>query len=264
MAADTDWISGIGFRDFGWSDAFPENFRARGSREDVSPFRALHSFGAFAQASARVGQLPFADKPVVQGVGPNPEPHHTVFMFHGKCPIMQAGSNGPESPDPFEVEGRMLRIPPQQLIGLVGQAAYVFRKLAVAVPESPIGAVPHRSVQRPARRSSSASSPRASRRPAATSSSIRRSHASASCSANHARNAANSDAESRRTASSISFTLPILSSLLCAVALTQLHHRRGLYSCTDRSSRYNSQIVRRSEIGPKRQSGKRAGMPAPL
>jgi hypothetical protein len=37
-----------------------------------------------------------------------------------------------------------------------------------------------------------------------------------------------------------------------------------LYSCTDRSSRYNSQIVRRSEIGPKRQSGKRAGMPAPL
>src|ERR1039457_2733479 len=130
MAADTDWISGIGFRDFGWSDAFPENFRARGSREDVSPFRALHSFGAFAQASARVGQLPFADKPVVQGVGPNPDPHHAVFMFHGKCPIMQAGSNGPESPDPFEVEGRMLRIPPQQMIGLVGQTAYVLRKLA--------------------------------------------------------------------------------------------------------------------------------------
>ena len=222
MAADTDWISGIGFRDFGWSDAFPENFRARGSREDVSPFRALHSFGAFAQASVRVGQLPFADKPVVQGVGPNPEPHHAVFMFHGKCPVMQAGSNGPESPDLFEVKGRMLRIPPQQLIGLVGQAACVFRKPAVAVPEPPIGEVPHRFVQRSARRSSSASSARASRRPAAMSSSIRRSHASASCSANHARNRANSDAESRRTASSISFTLPILSSLLCAVAPTQL------------------------------------------
>ena len=170
-------------------------------------------------------------------------------MFHGKCPIMQAGSNGPESPDPFEVEGRMLRIPPQQLIGLVGQAAYVFRKLAVAVPEPPIGAVPHRSVQRPARRSSSASSARASRRPAATSSSIRRSHASASCSANHARNAANSDAESRRTASSISFTLPIFSSLLCPVALTQLHHRRGLYGCTDRSRGHNSQIAGRRAAG---------------
>src|ERR1035441_4363491 len=74
----------------------------------------------------------------------------------------------------------MLRIPPRQLIGLAGQAADVFRKLAVAVPEPPIGAVPHRSVERPARRSSSAWSARASRRPAATSSSIRRSHASAS------------------------------------------------------------------------------------
>src|ERR1019366_2903592 len=29
-------------------------------------------------ASVRVAQLPFADKPVVQRVGPNPEPHHAV------------------------------------------------------------------------------------------------------------------------------------------------------------------------------------------
>ncbi len=108
----------------------------------------------------------------------------------------------------------MLRIPAQQLIGLVGKTARVFRKLAIAVPESPIGAMRHRSVQRPALRSSRASSASASRRPAATSSSIRRSHSAASNSANHVRNAASSAAESPRTASSISFALLIISSLL--------------------------------------------------
>jgi hypothetical protein len=141
-----------------------------------------------------------------------------------------ADSNEPEPANLLEVQGRMLRISPQQLIRLVGEAAYAVRELAIAVPKPLIGAVPHRSVQRPARRSSSASSARASRRPAATSSSIRRSHASASSSANHTRNAASSAAESLRAASSISFTLPIPSSLLCAVARVQLHLFRGVGS----------------------------------
>ena len=92
----------------------------------------------------------------------------------------------------LEVPGRMLRISTQHLIGLVSEAAYVFRKLAIAMPESRIRAVPHRSVQRPARRSSRASSASASRRPEVASPSIRRSHASASNSVNHARSTASS------------------------------------------------------------------------
>jgi hypothetical protein len=148
---------------------------------------------------------------------------------------MQADSNGPEPPSPLEVQRRMLRITAQQLIGLVRETAREFRKLAIAVPESLIGVVPHRSVQRPARRSSRASSARASRRPAAASSSIRRSHTSASNSANHVRNTASSAAESPRTASSISLTLPIISSLLRTVVPVQL------YSCFP---------VRRGQIDP--------------
>ena len=152
---------------------------------------------------------------------PHPEPHHGVLVFHGQCTIMQAHSNRPEPPNLLEMQGRMLRIPPQQLVALVGETACVFWKLAIAVPESLIGAVPHRSVQRPARRSARASSASASRRPAATSSSIRRAHASASNSANHVRNAASSASESPNTASSISFTLPMNPSLLCTPTQSQ-------------------------------------------
>src|ERR1039458_8638028 len=152
---------------------------------------------------------------------PHPEPDHGVFVFHGKCSVMQTDPGGPEPPNLLEAQGRMLRVAPRWSIGSVGEEAYVFRKLAVAIPEPGIGAVPHRSVQRPARRSSRASSASASSRPDATSSSIRRSHASASNSANHARNAASSAAGSLRTASSISFTLLINYSLLCTVAHAQ-------------------------------------------
>ena len=155
-----------------------------------------------------------ADEPVVYGVGPYPEPHHDVFMFHSKRPVMQADPNGPKASQPLEVQRRMLRVSSQQLVGFVGQAADIVGKLPITCPKLRIGLVPHRSVQRPARRSSIASSASVSRRPAATSSSIWRSQAAASNSANHALNASSSAGVSRRTASSISFTLLTTFSLL--------------------------------------------------
>jgi hypothetical protein len=36
-------------------------------------------------------------------MAPNPETHHGIFMFHGKRPVMQTGSNGPEPPNLLEV-----------------------------------------------------------------------------------------------------------------------------------------------------------------
>ncbi len=87
-------------------------------------------------------------------------------------------------------------------------------KLPITAPKSWASPMRQRSVQRPARRSSSASSASASKRPAATSSSIWRSHATASNSANQALNASSSAGVRRRTASSISWTL-LTVSLYC-------------------------------------------------
>jgi hypothetical protein len=126
---------------------------------------------------------------------------------------MQTDSNRPEASNAFEMERWMPWILPQQLIALVGEPANVTRQCTIMLPEPRVGMVPHRSVQRPARKSSSASSASASRRPLTISNSMRRSHASASNSANHARNAASSAAERPCTASSISFMLPTSSSL---------------------------------------------------
>src|SRR6266566_5312754 len=80
------------------------------------------------------------------------------------------------------------------------------RELLVKAPELWIGAVLHRSVQRPSSRSRNASSPTASSRPAAASASNCRSQASASKSANQLLNLANSSREGRATADSISLT----------------------------------------------------------
>jgi hypothetical protein len=128
---------------------------------------------------------------------------------------MQANANRPEASNAFEMERWMPRILPQQFIALVREPAYVLRQRTITLPEPRVGTVPHRSVQHPSRKSSSASSASASRRPLTISASMRRSHASASNSANHARNAASSAAGSPCTASSISFT-PLTSSSLTA------------------------------------------------
>ena len=151
-----------------------------------------------------------------------PEPHHHALVFHRKRPVMQTDPSGPKPSQLLEVQGRVLRVLSQQSVGLVSQAPYIVRKLPITRPKPRIGAVPHRSVQRPARRSSRASAASASRCPAATSSSIWRSQAAASNSANHALNASSSVGVSRRTASSISFTLLMALSLLYTAGSRQL------------------------------------------
>src|SRR5580704_17915195 len=72
-----------------------------------------------------------ADEPIVYGVGPYPEPHHDVFMFHSKRPVMQAHPSGPKASQPLEVQGRVLRVSPQQLVGFVSQSAYIDGKLPI-------------------------------------------------------------------------------------------------------------------------------------
>jgi len=101
-----------------------------------------------------------ADSPVVDGVGPYPEPHHHVFVFDSKRPVRQADPSGPKAFELLEMQRRVLRVASQQLVRLVGQASIV-RKLPIASAKPRISPVPHRSVQRPARRSSRASSPNA-------------------------------------------------------------------------------------------------------
>ena len=120
----------------------------------------------------RLSRSSTADEPVVYGVGPYPEPDHDVSLFHGQRPVMQPHASGPKAFQPLEVQGRVPRVSSKQLVGFVSYSAYIVGKLPITSPKPRIGTVPHRSVQRPARRSSRASSASASRRPVATSSSI--------------------------------------------------------------------------------------------
>ena len=151
-------------------------------------------------------------------MGPDPKPDHRAVRFHSERAVMQSHTDRPKSSYTFEMKRWMLGVAQQQKMTLICQAANFVGKLPVASPESGASPVPHRSVQRPVRRSWRASSASASRRPPAISSSICRSQEGASNSANHARNASSSAGVSRSTASSISFTLLICTSLLYTVS----------------------------------------------
>jgi hypothetical protein len=59
------------------------------------------------------------DEPVIYGVGTYPEPNHDVALFHGKRPVMRADPRRPKVSEPFEMQGRMLRISAQQSVGFV-------------------------------------------------------------------------------------------------------------------------------------------------
>src|SRR5438034_6409706 len=98
----------------------------------------------------------------------------------------------------------MPRIALEQFVVGVGQLLNLLGELFIELPKLWIGAMPHKSVQRPSRRSRIASSARASRRPAATSSSNCLSHAAASKVRNQSRKAVKSPRESFWTALSIS------------------------------------------------------------
>src|ERR1700677_462307 len=94
----------------------------------------------------------------------------------------------------------------EQLKIFVSQLFYGRGKLLIKSPIFPAGAVSHKSVQRPSRKSRNASSARESNRPAFTSASNCRSHAAASNSSNQARKTASCSRDSLLTAVSISGT----------------------------------------------------------
>jgi len=97
----------------------------------------------------------------------------------------------------------MLLIGFEQFVILIVESLNVLGKLCMELPELRVGAVPHKSRQRPSRRSRMASSASASRCPAATSASNCLSHAAASNSENQSRKTESSWRESLLTAASI-------------------------------------------------------------
>ena len=134
----------------------------------------------------------------------NPKPNQILAILNSCRTIMNAHAHRPIPADFFEMQRRMLRVAFQQREISVGELLNFAWKLFVEFPELWIGAMRHKSVQRPLRKSLMASSASASRRPAATSCSNCLSQASASNSANQLRKVANSSAESLLTAVSIS------------------------------------------------------------
>src|SRR5947207_16007732 len=122
----------------------------------------------------------------------DPEPDDLRAVLNGGGTIMDADTNRPHPANFLEVEGRMPRIGLEQFVVLVRKPLDLFRKLSIELPKLRVGAVPHKSRQRPSRKSWMASSARASKCPAATSASNCLSHAAAS----------NSETQSRKTKSS--------------------------------------------------------------
>ncbi len=56
--------------------------------------------------------LPAADESIVLRVCADPEPHDIRVVLHGKCPVVQANSDGPEATNALEVQGGMPRVFP--------------------------------------------------------------------------------------------------------------------------------------------------------
>jgi len=146
-----------------------------------------------------------ADDELVFIMPPGPKPDQIRASLNSCRAMMNAHARRPIPADFFEMQRGMLRIEFQQHKIFVGEFLNFARKLFVELPELWIGAMLHKSVQRPLRKSLVASAASASRRPAATSCSNCLSHASASNSANQPRKAASSSVESLLTAVSISF-----------------------------------------------------------
>src|SRR5437016_2543858 len=105
---------------------------------------------------------------------------------------MKTNTDGAETTNLLEMQRRVVGIRLEKLIIIVREVTHFGRQIFVALPKPSAGEVFHRSLQRPSRRSLSASSAKASRRPAAMSRSIWRSHTAASNCANHSLNFANS------------------------------------------------------------------------
>ena len=76
-----------------------------------------------------------ADKLVVVGMAPNPEPLNPVFNVVPKRPIVPAYADGPQRPNPLEVKRGMARVGLQELVVLVRKLADALREVGVLRPK---------------------------------------------------------------------------------------------------------------------------------
>jgi len=103
---------------------------------------------------------------------PNPDPNNLFVALGCESAMVQAHAGGPNFSDPLEVQGRVARVLQKHLGAAIGQLLNLLRQGPVKPSESGACAVFHRSVQRPASKSSRASWISQSSRPAASSSAI--------------------------------------------------------------------------------------------
>jgi hypothetical protein len=171
--------------------------------------------------------MPSANDQFVFIMPANPKPNQLRFCLHGDGPIMNADACRPKPANFFEMQRGMLRFLLEQRKILIGEFLNVGGKLLIKPPELRVRAVPHKSVERPSRKSRNASSASVSRRPAAASCSNCRSHASASNSENQARKVERSSRESLLTADSISLTLLMPEKCYCVPTDCQFARRGG-------------------------------------
>src|ERR1039458_7197612 len=106
---------------------------------------------------------------VIFAVVSNPKPDDVISVFNRHRTIMDTDARRPVAANFFETERRMTRVGFEQFKIFAGQPLDFLRQPRVELPKLCARAVRHNSLQRPARKSPSASSASASSRPAWTS-----------------------------------------------------------------------------------------------
>ena len=129
---------------------------------------------------------------VILAVMTNPKPNHVRAILDSDGTIVNTDTNRPHLANLLEMEGWMSGIGLEHSVILIRKPLNLLGKLRIELPELRVGTVPHKSRQRPSRKSRMASSARASKCPAATSASNCLSHAAASNSENQSRKAKSS------------------------------------------------------------------------
>jgi hypothetical protein len=144
-------------------------------------------------AGLPIRALSTAETPVILVVRSDPEPQNAVRSLNAYGSIVQADSDGVDSPNLFEVQRRMPGVALQQLEVSSGYSLNLFRQLVSQLAKTTGRPMAQSGSVSPRSSSAIASAASLSSFPAAMSRSSWRSHCSQSCSVNHARKAASSD-----------------------------------------------------------------------
>src|SRR5437868_11285762 len=114
---------------------------------------AAHKLGASLESPAAS-----SNDSVILAVMTNPKPNHVRAILDSDGTIVNTDTNRPHLANLLEMEGWMSGIGLEHSVILIRKPLNLLGKLRIELPELRVGTVPHKSRQRPSRKSRMASS----------------------------------------------------------------------------------------------------------